>query len=60
MTTTPEEPLSDDDMTTTAPADPAPPADADVDAADADADAADADADATDSDASDTTDEDAS
>jgi len=62
MTTTPEEPLSDDDMTTAPAGDPTPPADADsTDGSDADgADADGADADATDGDASDTSDGDAS
>jgi len=58
MTTTPDEPLRDEQMTTTGgpatgPTADADATDADADAADADADATDADADATDADAAD-------
>ena len=51
MTTTPEEPLGDDEMTTGSA--PQPVRTVDADATDADADASDADADGADADASD-------
>lgn len=54
MTTTPEEPLGDDDMTTAPAGDPTPPGDADGTDSDG------TDSDGTDGDATDTTDGDAS